>query len=61
MDKLSGKKTYLLVALALIAGLANYLHGVLIGGFDFGGLIAFVNSEAATAAIAALRLAVGKK
>lgn len=58
---LSGKKTYILVALALVAGLANYLHAVVLSGFDFGGLIAFVNSEAATAAIAAVRMAIGKK
>jgi hypothetical protein len=58
---LSGKRTYILVALALVAGLANYLHGVVAGGFSLGGLIAFVNSEAAIAAIAALRAGISKK
>ena len=58
---MSGKKTYILVALALVAGVANYAMSVVSNGFDFGGLIAFVNSEAAIAAIAALRAGISKK
>jgi hypothetical protein len=56
-----GKKTYILVALAALAGLANYLSQVVSVGFDFGEFIKFVNTEAVTVALATIRLAIAKK
>lgn len=59
MDQLKGKKTYILVALALIAGVANYVGIVIERGFNLNELLTFINGEAVTAAIAALRMGVG--
>ena len=57
---LTGKKTYILVILGLIAALALYIQGVVEHGFSFPGLLQFINGEAAMAAVATLRLAIGK-
>jgi hypothetical protein len=58
---LPGKKTHILVALALVAGAASYGIEVLNNGFDFQTLLAFVKSEAMTGAISMVRLGLGKK
>ena len=58
---LNGKKTYILVALALVSGIALYAADVVANGFSMGGLVTFVNSEAAIAAIATLRASISKK
>lgn len=58
---LPGQKTYILISLALVAGVANYVGGVVTNGFNIQDLLSFINGEAATAAIAMVRLAVGKK
>lgn len=58
---LDGKKTYILVALAFVAGLATYAQSVIANGFDFNGFLQFLKTEAVTAALAAVRLAIAKK
>lgn len=58
---LSGKKTYILVALAAIAALATYASSVISNGFDFGDLVKFINSEAIVLAFATIRQAIAKK
>ena len=59
-DILTGKKTYILVILGLISAFALYVQGVVQNGFSISGLLQFVNGEAAMAAIATVRLAIGK-
>ena len=59
-DILTGKKTYILVILGLISAFALYIQGVVQNGFSISGLLQFVNGEAAMAAIATVRLAIGK-
>ena len=61
MDILPGKKTYILVSLGLIAGIALYIQSVVNVGFNWTGFMQFINSEAVVAALATLRLAFGKK
>lgn len=58
---LEGKKTYALVILAAISAAALYAQQVLTSGFDFGGFIKFVNSEALVLAFATVRQAIAKK
>ena len=60
-EVLPGKKTYILIGLALAGALATYVSGVISNGFDLNGLLAFVQSQAVVAAIATLRLALEKK
>lgn len=56
-----GKKTHILIGLALLAGAANYGIDVLNNGFDFQALLSFIKSEAMTGAISMVRLGLGKK
>ncbi len=58
---MNGKKTYILVIIAALAGLLNYIHGVMLDGFDLNNLMSFVNSEAMIVALATLRAALKKK
>ena len=58
---LDGKKTYILVGLALLGALATYSAGVVNHGFDIGELWKFIQSEAVVAALATIRLAIAKK
>lgn len=58
---LDGKKTYILVGLALVGALATYVSGVVQNGFDIGGLWQFLQTEAVVAALATIRLAIAKK
>lgn len=57
---LPNRKTYILVVLGLISGLALYIKTVVDGGFNVGGFLAFINSEVVMAAIATVRIAIGK-
>ena len=59
-DIMPGKKTYVLVILGLISGLALYIKTVVEGGFNIPGFLQFVNSEVVMAAIATVRIAIGK-
>lgn len=58
---LSGKKTYILVGLALLGAFATYSANVVNNGFDLGQFWQFLQSEAVVAALATIRLAIGKK
>ena len=58
---LNGKKTYILVGLALLGAFATYSASVVSGGFDIGKFWQFVQSEAVVAALATIRMAIGKK
>ena len=57
---LSGKKTYILVGLALLGAFANYSAGVVNNGFDLGEFWKFLQNEAVVAALATIRLAIAK-
>ena len=57
---LNGKKTYILIGLALLGALATYSAGVVNNGFDIGEFWKFIQSEAVVAAIATLRMAIAK-
>lgn len=57
---LPGRKTYLLVILGLISGLALYIKTIVESGFNVPGFLQFVNSEVVMAAIATVRIAIGK-
>ena len=61
MNILDGKKTYILVGLALVGALATYFSGVVLHGFDLGEFWKFIQSEAVVGALATLRLAIAKK
>lgn len=61
MDVLNGKRTYILVGLALLGAFASYFSGVVTHGFDLGELWKFVQSESVVAALATIRMAIGKK
>lgn len=56
-----GKKTYTLIALALISEAALYAQGVIAHGFVLSDLLGFVNGATMTAALATVRMAFGKK
>lgn len=58
---LSGKKTYILVGLALVGAFITYAQGVVTNGFNIGELWNFLQTEAVVAALATLRMAIGKK
>ncbi len=58
---LSGKKTYILVGLALLGAFATYSAGVVNNGFDLGKFWEFLQTEAVVAALATIRLAIAKK
>ena len=58
---LNGKKTYLLVGLALLGAFATYSAGVVQNGFDLGELWKFLQTEAVVAALATIRMAIAKK
>lgn len=58
---LSGKKTYILVGLALLGAFATYSAGVVNHGFDLGEFWKFIQSEAVVAALATIRMAIAKK
>ena len=58
---LSGKKTYILVGLALVGALVTYAQGVVTNGFNLGEFWNFLQTEAVVAALATLRMAIGKK
>lgn len=58
---LAGRKTYILVGLALLGALATYSAGVVNNGFDIGEFWKFLQNEAVVAALATIRLAIGKK
>jgi hypothetical protein len=58
---LNGKKTYILVGLALLGAFATYSAGVVNNGFDLGEFWKFIQSGAVVGALATLRLAIGKK
>jgi len=58
---LNGRKTYVLVGLALLGALATYSAGVVNNGFDIGELWKFIQSSAVVAALATIRLAISKK
>ena len=60
-DILPGKKTYILVGLALLGALATYSAGVVNHGFDMGEFWRFIQSESVVAALATIRMAIGKK
>lgn len=56
-----GKKTYTLIALALISEAALYVQGIVDHGFVLSDLLGFVNGATMTAALATVRMAFGKK
>jgi hypothetical protein len=58
---LDGKKTYILVGLALLGALATYVSHVISAGFNLVELWTFIQSEAVVAALATIRLAIAKK
>ena len=58
---LEGKKTYILVGLALVGALTTYLASVVSNGFDLGQFWGFIQSEAVIGALATIRLAIAKK
>ena len=58
---LAGKKTYILVALALLGAFATYSAGVVQNGFNIGELWKFLQTEAVVAALATIRMAIAKK
>ena len=57
---LTGKKTYILVGLALLGAFATYSAGVVNHGFDIGEFWKFIQSEAVVGALATIRLAIAK-
>ena len=60
MGTLVGRRTYILVGLALLGAFATYSAGVVNHGFDLGEFWKFLQSEAVVAALATIRLAIGK-